>query len=96
MLIFSSQHESIPSDDRFQPLQRFAPKMAHDIWNRLQNSVHIRICVILAQRDTKGAIGRLTGAPDGQQDVAWLQGAGGAGRAGGGTDTFIVTTVEKR
>ena len=88
MLIFALQHESIPSASRFQPLQRFAPKVAHDIWNRLQNGVHIRICVIFAQRDAQGTVGCLAGAPDGQQDVAWLQGTGGAGRAGGDTDAL--------
>mgnify|MGYP006945381289 CR=1 FL=1 len=44
----------------------------------------------MAQAQAQGAVGDLVGSADGQQHMAGIQRAGGAGRAGGSADTLHI------
>ena len=41
-------------------------------------------------------MGNLMGKPDGKKHMGWVQGAGGACRPAGGTDSFPVQHYEQR
>ena len=54
---------------------------AHDVRHLLQNIVHLFHGVVLAQAQTQGTVGDLMGQAQGQQHMAGVQGAAGAGAA---------------
>ena len=62
------------------------PKVSNHLGNDLQDVIHFLVGVVLAQRKPQGAMGHVVNPADGQQHMAGIQRAGGAGGAGGGAD----------
>ena len=84
------QHELLLAANQLFPHGRDAPQIFHDPGDFLENVIHILLGVPLAEAQTQGAVGHLVGPANGQQHVAGIQRAGGAGAAGGGANPRLI------
>ena len=71
------------------------PQSAHHLRHLLENVVHLFHGVVLGQAQPQGAVGDLVGHTQGQQHVAGVQGAAGAGATGAGADARQIQTQQQ-
>ena len=65
-------------------------RYVHDLGDGLQHIVHFFLGVPLAEAQAQRTVRDLMRPPDGEQHVARVERAGGAGAAGAGADALVV------
>ena len=73
-----------------------AAKIAYHVGDRAYKVIDFFFRDIVAQRKPQGAVGNLVGPANGQQHMAGVQAAGGAGRAGGSADALVIQQQKQR